>query len=183
MRFAMSVVLGALLLGTAATAHAFETLGEEGHTGYAEAVEPARCISHFSPSGRYLGMWVPSPNVKGVNWRRGRKDYTRVRFQVYLVDYTSHETLWRSGWSAALRVSDRRLRTWAGQTGVQAGIGRSYKIDVRVEWRRRGSLQGWWAYRIDDWRYWDSYNQGPFGPFDGCAALNFGDFPNPDYLP
>jgi hypothetical protein len=178
MRLAMSVVLGALLLlGTAATAHAAETLGAEGRIGYAESVEPATCTSYFSPSGRYLGMRAPSPLVRGINWRRRRKDYTRVRFQVYLVDYNSYETLWRSGWSGWLRVSDRRLRTWAQDVAVQAGVERSYKIDVRIEWWRRGSLRGWWAYRIDSFSYWDSYNQGPFGPFDGCAALSFGSFP------
>ena len=110
--------------------------------------------------------------VRGINFRRGRNDYSWVRYKVWLVDWTNSQLLNESGWSGSIRVSDRRHRTSSGVDASQASHTGAYTLDVRLEWFKNGRLRGWWAYRLDNWHHWDVYNQGPFGPYPGCASVS-----------
>jgi hypothetical protein len=179
MRLASSAVVVAVLLAAASTAHAAQTLADVGRTGAGKVREPARCIDHFGPGIRYISPEMDPPLVRGINFRRGRKDYSRVRYKVWLMDWTSFQVLSETRWSRLIRVSDRRARTWSGVTAFQANHTGAYTLDVRVEWFKNGRRRGWWAYRLDDWHFWDVYNQGPFGPYQGCASNSQFLFPRP----
>ena len=135
-RVAVPVVIAAALLVGAASAQADQFLVQDGRTGSSRLVEPARC-QYFGTGGvdsRYLELAVSAPAVKGVNLRRGRKDWSRARFAVWVVDAAdNYRSLASSEWSSWMRVNDRRVSQWPGVTSFTAGFRGAYSLEVRVD--------------------------------------------------
>lgn len=165
----LPLVAGLVAAGAAApAAEADLVLGREGRTGSSAAQEPAGCRHYAFPGRGILRAWALPPVVKGVNLRRGRRDYTRVRYRVHFTAQHSNENLATSGWSGMQRVSDRRAVTWSGTTSFEGDYRSGYYLDLRVEWWRHGRLLGWRAHRIDNYSYYNAYNVGPLGPMGSC---------------
>jgi hypothetical protein len=165
----LPLLAGLVAAGAAApAAEADVVLGQGGRTGYSAAQEPAGCRHYVFPSRGILRAWAAPPVVKGVNLRRGRRDFTRVRYRVHFTAQHSGDNLATSGWSTVQRVSDRRAITWSGLTSFDGDWRGGYYLDLRIEWLRRGRMLGWRAHRIDNYSYYNQYNVGPLGPMGAC---------------
>ncbi len=163
-------LVAACLLG-AAPAQADVLLGSGGIPGRSSVSEPSRCkYSRTAGPNSWLEVATAPPVAVGANLRRGRRDYTRVRYAVWLSDAErDYATVARSGWSGWIRVHDGQARTWTGVTSFTAAWYGVYSLDVRIEWWRSGRLRGWRAHRIGSYQFFNQFNVGPLGPFGRCA--------------
>jgi hypothetical protein len=118
----------------------------------------------------FLTTSAPSPSVTGANLRRRRKDYTYVRFAVWLRDASGGGVLQASSWSSWIRVSDRSgLRTWRGGTEFPPHDWRgNYRLEIGIEWWTSRRRVGWRNAVLTSYNFYDQYNVGPFGPLASC---------------
>jgi hypothetical protein len=172
---ALVVVVGGLLLG-AVPAQAETVLASRGRPGLSNWGAPVKCKYNRTNANAWLSVTATPPAVTGANLRRGRPDYTSVRYAMYLVDAQhGYATAARSGWSAWIRAHDAKPAIWSGVTSFTAPWNGVYALDVRIEWWKGGRLRGVRALRSHRFNFFNQYNVGPIGPYSFCGG-NLGPF-------